>query len=125
MGNGEPACQLNDLFLLRRRKGAKPGKFLLARSPVRPGWKLRNETDLNSQIKANLAAGFYPVHLFTKWEILLADTERTEGHSADTPDVRVVMTFGLTSVREKVNALGKQGYRLRVWNRVRASGIYR
>ena len=117
MGDGEPACELNDLFLLRRRKGAKPRKFILARSPVRAGWKLRNETDLNSQIKENLPAGFYPVHLFTKWEILLADTEQREDQSADTPEVRIVMTFGLTSVREKVNALGKQGFRLATMNK--------
>ena len=117
MGDGEPACQLNDLFLLRRRKGAKPRKFILARSPVRPGWKLRNETDLNREIQENLPAGFYPVHLFTKWEILLADTEQPEQRSADTPEVRVVMTFGLTTVREKVNALGKQGFRLATMNK--------
>lgn len=112
------ACELIDLFLLQRRKGAgKPGQFIIARSPVRAGFKVRNEADLTAQIKENLPAGFYPVEVFSKWEILLTRTEETEEHSADNRDVQVVMSLGLTTVREKVNALGKQGYRLATMNK--------
>lgn len=106
-------CELKDLFLLQRRKGVvKPTQFMVARSPVRAGFKIRNEADLTTQIKENLPAGFYPTEVFSKWEILLTRAEETEEPSADTPELRVVMSFGLNSVREKVNALGKQGYRL-------------
>ena len=111
-GEGE-ACQLKDLFLLHRRKGAvEPREFIVARSPVRAGFKVKNEADLTSQIMKNLKDGFHPVEVFSKWEILLAHTEHTMEPSSDTPDVKVVMSLGLTTVREKVNALGKQGYRL-------------
>ena len=112
------ACELKDLFLLERRKGVvKPRQFIIARSPVRAGFKVRNEADLMNQIKENLPAGFYPVEVFSKWEILLTRTEESEEHSADTPEVQVVMSLGLTTVREKVNALGKQGYRLATMNK--------
>ena len=44
-------------------------------------------------------------------------TEETEERSANIPEVQVVMSLGLTTVREKVNALGKQGYRLATMNK--------
>jgi hypothetical protein len=114
---GGGACELKDLFLLKRRKGAvKPGQFIIARSAVRAGFKVKNEADLTTQIKENLQAGFYPVEVFSKWEILLAHAEEKQDDPADNPDVKVVMSLGLTSVREKVNALGKQGYRLATMN---------
>ena len=116
-GGGGP-CNLRDLFLLQRRKGIdKPRRFIVARSPVRAGFKFKNETELTAQIKEKLPDRFYPVDIFSKWEILLTQTEETEESSAVTPEVQVVMTSGLTTVREKVNALGKQGYRLATMNK--------
>src|SRR5262245_62257437 len=117
---GGPAgtCELIDLFLLQRRKGLdKPGQFIIARSPVRAGFKVKNEADLMAQIKENLPVGFYPSEVFSKWEILLTHTDETEEYSTDNPDVKVVMSLGLTTVREKVNALAKQGYRLATMNK--------
>ena len=103
-------CELKDLFLLQRKKGVdKPIQFKIARSAVSAGFKVRNETDLMAQIKENLPAGFYPTGVFSKWEILLTRIDETEGH---TPELRVVMSLGLSTVREKINSLGKQGYRL-------------
>ena len=117
LGSGG-GCELKDLFLLQRRKGvAKPRQFKIAHSPVRAGFKVKNEADLTAQIKENLAAGFYPVEVFSKWEIVLTRTEETEENSTDNPDVQVVMTLGLKTVRDKVNAFGKQGYRLVTMNK--------
>jgi hypothetical protein len=96
---------------------SKPVRFSLARSDVPAGFKVKNEANLTAQIKENLPAGFYPVEVFSKWEILLTRTEEMEDHSAEKPDVQVVMSLGSTTVREKVNALGKQGYRLATMNK--------
>ena len=112
------ACELKDLFLLERRNGVvKTRQFIIARSPVRAGFRVTNEADLMKQIKENLPTGFYRVDVFSKWEILLTRAEQTEERSTDIPEVQVVMSLGLTTVREKVNALGKQGYRLATMNK--------
>lgn len=117
MGAGG-ACELIDLFLLQRRKGvSKPVQFKIANSPVRAGFKFRNEADLTAQIKENLPAGFYPIEVFSKWEILLSRSDEAEQDSDGNPDMKVVMTSGLTSVREKVNTFAKQGYRLVTMNK--------
>ncbi len=115
-GEGED-CKLNHLFLLEREKGVEKLKqFILASSPVRAGFKFRNEAELTAQIKEKLADGFYPSDVFSKWEILLSQTENTEEPSTESPDVQVVMHLGLKSVQKKVNELAKQGYRLLLVN---------
>ena len=111
-------CELHHLFLLERDKGVeKPKQFIIARSPVRAGFKVRNEGELTAQIKEKLADGFYPSDVFSKWEILLTQTENTDEPSAGSPDVQVVMHLGLKSIEKKVNELAKQGYRLALMNK--------
>jgi hypothetical protein len=111
-------CEINHLFLLERQKGVeKPIQFIIARSPVRAGFKVRNEGELAAQIKEKLADGFYPSDVFSKWEILLTQTENTDEPSTGSPDVEVVMHLGLKSIEKKVNELAKQGYRLALMNK--------
>jgi hypothetical protein len=54
--------------------------------------------------------------VFSKWEILLTQTENTEEPSTGSPDVQVVMSLGLKDVKKRVSELAKQGYRLLLVN---------
>jgi hypothetical protein len=71
--------------------------------------------ELTEQINARLVDGLYPITVFSKWEILLA---QMEGNALSTgnPDVRVVTNTFPHDVKGKITSLAKEGYRLLVVN---------
>lgn len=105
-------CGDDKEFLLERKKGVEtPTQFILAYSPV-ANPKARMGPELTEQLKEKQAAGFNPSYVFSKWEILLTKTAKSNEPSSDDPDVQVVTSSFRHDVREKVNDLAKQGYRL-------------
>ena len=99
-------------FLLERKKGVEtPTAFILAYSSVRHP-KASMGPELTEQLKEKQAAGFNPSYVLSKWEILLTKTTKSNEPSSDDPDVQVVTSSFRHDIREKVNDLAKQGYRL-------------
>lgn len=106
-------CEWHHVFLLEREKGVqKPEEFVVAHN-LRLGMRT-GSAELTAQIKEQLANGFYPRAVFTKWEILLTQTqtEDSDERSTDTPEVEFVTSSFGNDVRKKVNEIAKQGYRL-------------
>ncbi len=104
-------CEWHHVFLLERERGVeKPKQFILAHD-LRLGMRT-GSAELTAQIKEQLANGFYPRAVFTKWEILLTQTEDSDELSTDIPEVEFVTSSFRNDVRKKVNELAKQGYKL-------------
>ena len=102
------------MFLLEREKGVeKPLQFIVARARLQG--KENMGAELTEQIKAKLGEGFYPLNVFSKWEILLTQREKNE-LSTGNADVRVVTNSFPRDVKGKIEDLTRQGYRLLVVN---------
>lgn len=103
-------CIFEDLFLLERVKGEdKPKEFSLARQY--PRWQQpKGDASFESQILDFWRLGFYPTHAFSKYEILLQKTVLGET-MPEKPEVQIVSG---KSVQSSVNALAREGYRLRL-----------
>ena len=102
-GTCEPGdCEVWNLFLLERRKGAaRARQFRVAGlAPMR-----RMKLDLSTELNEGVSAGFYPVSLVSKFQVLLEPLE-FEDRPVEKPDVR------WTNLSSQINKLGKQGYRL-------------
>jgi len=101
----------DQLFLLEREKGVeKPQRFIVARSL--PQRKTIMGAELTEQIKAKLADGFYPINVFSKFEILLTQMEHHDQLSTGNPDVQVVTNSFPQDVKGKIKDLARQGYRI-------------
>lgn len=108
---GDCNSEYDQLFLFEREKGVEnPQQFIVARSI--PQRKLKMGAELTEQIKAKLADGFYPINVFSKFEILLTQMENHDQLSTGNPDVQVVTISVLHDVKGKIKDLAKQGYRL-------------
>jgi len=105
-------CGYHDFLLERERGVEKPNQFLLAH------WRLQRKptmaAELTAQIKDKLADGFYPSYVFSKWDILLTKMENRDELSTDDLDVQVLVSA--LDVKNKVNDLARQGYRLLLVN---------
>jgi hypothetical protein len=102
-GTCEPGdCAVNDLFLLEKPKGvARPREFRMAgRSPGR-----RMQLDLSAELNEGVAAGFYPISLVSKFQVLL-ESVNSEDQPLEKPNIR------WTNLNSQINKLGRQGYRL-------------
>lgn len=109
-------CGDDKEFLLERKKGVEtPTQFILAYSSV-ANPKARMGPELTEQVKEKLAAGFYPSYVFSKWELLLTRAENGDGPLTDHPELQVITSSFRHDVKEKVNDLAKQGYRLLLAN---------
>lgn len=117
-------CEYLDLFLLGKEKGVnKPTEQVLINSF--PGWGAKPSIELEKQISEKLAEGFYPVNVFSAFEILLERAKEKNELLSDKPDVQVVRTsWGKGNLEDKVNELAKQGYRLAMTN-YRIAVMYR
>jgi hypothetical protein len=100
------------MYLAERLKGEKrPVQQILIGSV--PGWGAKPSSDLELQIADSLAKGFYPVNVFSAFEILLERVKTKDEIPSDKPDVQIVRSaWGKGNVEDKVNELAKQGYRL-------------
>jgi len=106
-----PSCEYSDRFLVGREKGHEaPRQFTLARHA--PRWRaLKSDTPLTAQINDYLAIGFHPTHAFSKYEILLQPATDRDKLSIEMTEAQVV-TGNEKKIRQKVNELAQQGYRL-------------
>lgn len=109
-------CNYLDLFLLEKQKGyKKPFEQILVNSS--PGWGAKPSIELETQIDEKLAQGFYPTKVFSKFEILLEKTKNKNDLLNDKPDIQIVRSsWGRSNLKEKVNKLANQGYRLALTN---------
>ncbi|HYR75059.1 MAG TPA: hypothetical protein VEM96_04385 [Pyrinomonadaceae bacterium] len=106
-------CESEYLFLVEREKNVeRPKPFVVARSTR--GWRERMGEALTTQINSRQAAGFYPMKLFSKFEVLLEETN--DELSGVKRDMQVLTSSFGNGVKKKVNELGKQGYRLALIN---------
>jgi hypothetical protein len=115
---GMEICKEKSLFLLEREKGVEiPIQFTVAGSI--PRWRTsKQQALLQTQIEENLAIGFYPRTLFSKYEILLEQTEKSRPPVNGNKDVRVVTSpFWRDDIEKKTNELAQQGYRLALLNK--------
>lgn len=113
-GMGEN-CEFIRRFLFEREKGVeKPSLHVLVGSG--PGWRAKPGVELSTRIKEELAQGFYPTSVLSKFEILLEQTTKNDKPLTDKLDVRVVTSSSRDDVKDKVNELAKQGYRLALTN---------
>lgn len=104
-------CEFIHRFLLEREKGIeKPGPHMLVDSA--PGWRAQQGVEMSARIKEALAEGFYPTTVLSKFEMLLEQTHKSDERLADKPEVQVVTSSLRDDVKNKVNELAKQGYRL-------------
>ena len=117
-------CEYLDFYLLAREKDSrKPINQILVSSF--PGWGAKPSVELEADIDKKLAEGFYPVNVFSPFEILLENTRSKEDLLNDKPDVEVVRSgWGRGDVMQKANDLAKQGYRLAMANN-RIAVLYR
>jgi hypothetical protein len=105
-------CSDHD-FLLEREKGVdKSIQFIVAHWPLQR--KMTMAPVLTAQIKEKLRDGFYPNYVFSMWDILLTKIPNPDELITDDLDVQVVQA--VKGVKNKVNALAKQGYRLLLIN---------
>ncbi len=102
-GTCEPGdCKIFDLFLLERTKdAAQPREFRVA--GLSPGRRMK--LDLTAELNEAVAAGFYPISLFSKFQVLL-ETLKFEDRPDEKPDIQ------WTNLESKMKVLAKQGYRL-------------
>lgn len=81
--------------------------------------------ELEKQIDEKIAEGFYPVNVFSAFEVLLEKAVNKEELLSDKPDVKIVRTsWGKNDLEQKVNKLAKEGYRLAMTN-YRIAVMYR
>lgn len=105
-------CEYTDRFLFEKEKGVKRNVEQVLVNTF-PGWRAKPSVELEKQIDEKLAEGFYPVNVFSKFEILLEKTKDKDALLSDKPDVKVVRSSWTESgFEDKVNELAKQGYRL-------------
>jgi hypothetical protein len=115
---GMEMCEEKSLYLLEREKGVeKPVRFIVPGSGAR--WSASKQTALlQSQVDENRAEGYYPTYLFSRFEVLLEQTDRPDHPWAGKGDVRVVMSgFWRDDAPKKINELAQQGYRLGLVNK--------
>jgi len=106
------SCEYSDFYLFGKKKGSKKQTEQVIAASF-PGWSYRPSVGLELDIDTKLAEGFYPVKALSKFEILLERVNDKNDLLADKPDVQVVRSGGLTNdLKNKVNELAKQGYRL-------------
>lgn len=80
---------------------------------------------MEKQIDEKIAEGFYPVNVFSAFEVLLEKAVNKEELLSDKPDVKIVRTsWGKNDLEQKVNKLAKEGYRLAMTN-YRIAVMYR
>jgi hypothetical protein len=117
-------CEYLDFFLVEREKGVKKTLEQILISSA-PGWGAKPSAELKQQIEESLAEGFYPVNVFSAFEILLERAKTKDELLSDKPDVQVLRSsWGKGDVKDKVNELSKQGYRLAMTNN-RIAVMYR
>ena len=105
-------CEYLDSFVVEKESGSRESTEQILINTF-PGWGAKPSIELEKQIDASLAAGFYPADVFSAFEILLERAQTKDELPGDKPDVRIVRTsWGKSDVEEKVNELAKQGYRL-------------
>ena len=121
-------CESKHLFLLERTKGdERPKQFILARSLPPPPFHLKTSpgSELTGQIKDRLANGFYPSAIFSKWEILLTQTDNRDEFLADNSEVQFLTSAFRNDVKKRVNELAQQGYQLALVNKQAAVMYHR
>lgn len=109
-------CEYSDRFLFEREKKTRrlPEQILLG---VLPGWGAKPSDELEKQISEKLVQGFYPVRLFSSFEILLEKAKEGDEIESEKIDVQVVRaSWGRNDLETKVNDFAKQGYRLTMTN---------
>jgi hypothetical protein len=117
--NYSESCEYRDFFLLeRRRQGVESAREpRLVYSGTRNGWE-RHEPHadmMTADVKEALSAGFYPTAVLSRFEILVEQLTEQDEALADKSGVRVVRSSSFwerDNLPEKVNELGRQGYRL-------------
>ncbi len=112
------SCDYRDFFLLERKKGVeKRSEPRLVYSGTRNGWQ-RHEPHadkMTADVKESLSAGFYPTAVLSRFEILIERLTERDERPADKPEIQVVRSSSFwerDNLPEKVNELGRQGYRL-------------
>jgi hypothetical protein len=109
------ACEFEHLFLFEKVKGEQgPVEHQLSISgpSVR---KSKVPNDLLEQVNEGLAEGLYPIHLLSRYEIMLGRSGQNEELPAGKPDLLVVgdtSFWGKNNLTGNVNKAAAQGYRL-------------
>ena len=117
-------CQYLDLYLLAKEKGVRK-KIEQVLINAFPGWGAQPSVELEEQIDKKLLEGFYPVNVFSPFEVLLEQTRYKDDLLSDKPDVQIIRSgWGRGDVMDKANDLGAQGYRLAMANN-RIAVMYR
>lgn len=108
-GYGEN-CEYTDRFLVEKVIGSKFfRKQTLAHSF--PGWGKKPSVELEDEIKEKVSEGFYPVDVFSKFEVLLEKANEIDEN--EKPDVKIIRSsIGQGNFEKKVNEFAKLGYRL-------------
>ncbi len=101
-------CTYLDRFLLERVKGEDlPRQFRLAQHV--PHWReWYGDAALTTQVNSYLASGFYPMHAFSRFEVLLQPVTGKGDFLPDKSEVQIVTG----NIQKRVNELAQQGYRL-------------
>ena len=103
-------CESTFLFLLEREKGFNgPRDFVVAEAAQT--WKRQPGGTLAGAIIDKLANGFFPAKVLADNQLLLAHADK-EDFESEAPEVQVVNSSFMDSVKEKIKKLGQQGFRL-------------
>lgn len=112
-------CEYRDLFLLEREKGKeRPVAHRMVASV--PGWGSKPAEEMNDGLQSNMAAGFYPVGLLSRFEVLFErETERDERATGkqDVQLVRPSSFWETDKLPKSINEMARQGYRLDLVNK--------
>lgn len=109
-------CEYKEFFLLEREKGVEEARehslvYAVPRRGSKPG------VELTDAVKKKVAAGFYPISLLSKYEILVEQTGEHMSGKQDVEIARASSFWGKDNAPKRINELAKQGYRLALANR--------
>jgi len=105
-------CVYRDFFIFekKRNENSISKQILIA---AFPGWGAKPSLELQKQIKVKLAEGFYPVKVFSAFEMLLDQVKYKDGILSGNMDIQVVRSsMGSGNPKRKVYELAKQGFKL-------------
>lgn len=103
-------CEYLDFYFIEKEKDSTR-KIEQALVALDPGWGTKPSEAIESVVDERLSDGFFPVIVFSPFELLL---ERSRASDIDyRPEIGVVRSsWGRGDALEKANELAKQGYRL-------------